>query len=361
MAVEDKDSRTHEPTPRRLEEARRRDETPESHEVKTTAIVLAVLAVGSWAAPAIITRHSGNVGVWLAIAGTVDLTPETIGTILGSAAQEVTSLALPLVVTALVAGCAAQIAQVGFEIRMDRIKLNLSALNPLSELKRMVSVDSAVSLGKALMKLAFVGYVAYRVVLKSGAGSEELVALSLPEILRFLGSGVFSTIAWVAAALALVALIDFVYEQRKFKQKLKMTRQEVKDDVRAQEGDLEVKQRFFGFHKKLTRNRMLAAVPTADVVLTNPVHVAVALRYVADMMRAPQVVAKGVGELAEQIKAAARRAGVPIIERRALARALFRAVKVGQEIPASLYRAVAEVLAYIYSLRRLSGARQGAA
>jgi len=288
------------------------------------------------------------------------VTPRTIGTILGHAVDQVAFFALPVIASTVVAGCGAQIAQVGFRVQMDRLKVNLGALNPISGLRHLLSTDSLVSLGKAVLKLTFVGYVAYRVVLKSGAGAEALATLSLPDILQFIGTGVFWTVAWVAAALALVALIDFLYEFVKYRRKVRMTRQEVKDERKDTEGNVEFKQRFFSFRQRLTRNRMLAAVPTADVVLTNPVHVAVALRYVADLMRAPQVVAKGAGELAEQMKAAARRAGIPIIERRALARALFRSVKVGQEIPAALYRAVAEVLAYIYSLKRPSAARQGA-
>jgi len=360
MAAEDQDSRTHEPSGKRLEEAKRKDETPESAEVNTAAVVVAVLAVGSWLVPKIIAHHSSNVRVWLTMTGTLDVTTGTIGTILAHAVDQAAFFALPIIATTVAAGCGAQIAQVGFRVQIDRLKPKFNALNPLNGLKSLLSTDSLVSLVKAALKLAFVGYVAYRVVLKSAAGAEALVALSLPEILRFIGRGVFRTIAWVAAALALVAAIDFFYEFAKYKKKLRMTRQEVKDETKDTEGNPEFKQRFSTIRHKLTRNRMLAAVPTADVVLTNPVHVAVALRYVADVMRAPRVVAKGAGELAEQMKAAARRAGVPIIERRALARALFRSVKVGQEIPAALYRAVAEVLAYIYSLRRPSAARQGA-
>ena len=360
MAVEDQDSRTHEPSGKRLDEARRKDETPESAEVKTVAVVVAVLAVGSWLVPEIITHHSSNVRVWLTMVGTLDVTTGTIGTILGHAMEQTAFFALPIIAATVAAGCGAQIAQVGFRVQVDRLKPRFNDLNPLNGVKSLLSTDSLVSLAKAALKLAFVGYVAYRVVLKSAEGVEALVALSLPDILGFIGRGVFRTIAWVAAALALVAAIDFFYEFAKYKKKLRMTRQEVKDETKDTEGNPEFKQRFSTIRHRLTRNRMLAAVPTADLVLTNPVHVAVALRYVADVMRAPQVVAKGAGELAELMKAAARRAGVPIIERRALARALFRSVKVGQEIPAALYRAVAEVLAYIYSLRRPSAVRQGA-
>ena len=130
-----------------------------------------------------------------------------------------------------------------------------------------------------------------------------------------------------------------------------MTRQEVREEQKESEGDPQVRQRFRRAHREIARRRMLAEVPRADVVLTNPTHVAVALRYRPGEMAAPLVLAKGAGELAQKIKDAARQAGIPIIERRALARALFRSVKLGAEIPPALYRAIAEILAYVYSLR----------
>ena len=130
-----------------------------------------------------------------------------------------------------------------------------------------------------------------------------------------------------------------------------MTRQEVREEQKETDGDPQVRARFRRVHREIARRQMLAEVKSADVVLTNPVHVAVALRYRAEAMAAPQLVARGAGELAEKIKEAARRAGVPIVERRALARALFKSVKLGAHIPPALYRAVAEILAYIYSLR----------
>jgi flagellar biosynthetic protein FlhB len=352
----DKDSRTHEPTPRRREEAQRHDEVPQSRDVNTAAVVVAALAVGAWAVPAFIEHQRRTIGLWLDMLATTEVSVQTIGPILQRALGEMVVLAWPVMATVAAAGSAAQVAQVGFRFRPQRLQPKLAALNPMQSLRKILSPDGLVALGKAALKLAFVGYVAYCVVLRAGAGAEELVALHLPAILGFIGDGVFQTVAWVGGALALIAAADFAYEYHRVEKNLKMTRQQVEDEQRASEGDVKVKRRFRKYHYELTKNRMLAEVPNADVVVTNPIHVAVAIRYVADTMRAPQVIAKGAGEVAEQIKSAARRAGVPIIERRALARALFRTVKVGQEIPAALYRAVAEILAYIYSLRRASAA-----
>ena len=156
---------------------------------------------------------------------------------------------------------------------------------------------------------------------------------------------------FVAIALAAFAALDFLWQRWRFEQDLRMTRHEVREEQRESEGDPHVRLRFRRAHRELARRRMLADVKDADVVLTNPTHVAVALRYRADEGAAPKVVAKGADELAAKIREAARAAGVPIVERRALARALFASVKVGAEIPPALYRAVAEILAYIYAVR----------
>jgi flagellar biosynthetic protein FlhB len=352
----DRDSRTHEPTPRRREEARQHDQVPQSRDVNTAAVIMAALAVGAWAVPALIEQQRRTIGLWLDMIATTDVSVQTIGPILRRALDEMVVFAWPVMATVAVAGGAAQVAQVGFRFRPQRLQPKLGSLNPMQGLRKMLSPDGLVTVGKAALKLGFVGYIAYRVVLHTGTGAEGLVALHLPAILSFIGNGVFQTIAWVGGALALIAAADFAYEYSRVEKNLKMTRQQVEDEQRASEGDVKVKRRFRKYHYELTKNRMLAEVPGADVVVTNPVHVAVAIRYVADTMRAPQVIAKGAGEVAAQIKNAARSAGVPIIERRALARALFRTVKVGQEIPAGLYRAVAEILAYIYSLRRASAA-----
>lgn len=352
MADVDKENRSHPPTARRRTEARERGQVPRSREITTVVVILAGLAAGMWFAPGLLDRYREVLGRWLGLAATLEITEATVPLILRRMVIDGAILAAPLVTAAAVAGVGAHLSQGGVVVRMDRLMPNLERVNPLAGLGRMFSMEALAGLVKAVVKLLVVGYVAYRIVLRAGAGAEALVAVGIGDVIGFIGAGIRDTILFVGAALLALAAIDYGYEYYRVEQSLKMTRQELEDEQRATEGDVKVKRRFRKFHYELTKNRMLAEVPTADVVLTNPVHVAVALRYVADLMRAPRVVAKGAGEVAEQIKAAARRAGVPIVERRALARALFRSVKIGQEIPAALYRAVAEVLAYIYSLQR---------
>jgi len=153
--------------------------------------------------------------------------------------------------------------------------------------------------------------------------------------------------------LLLLAIGDFVYQRWQHNEDLKMTKQEVKDESKDVEGDPQIRSRRLSLQRERSRQRMLQAVPKADVIITNPTHVAVALRYDTANMDAPVVVAKGAGFMAQKIKEIARHAGVPILENRSLARGLFKATKVGQEIPAALYQAAAEMLAYVYRLRHM--------
>jgi flagellar biosynthetic protein FlhB len=361
VAEIDKESRSLPPTPRRRTEARERGQVPRSREIATAAVIIACAAAGMWFAPALLARHREMLARWIELAGTFEITEATVPLVLRRMVLDGAVLAAPLVGAATIAGIGAHLSQGGMVVRMDRLMPNLERVNPLTGLKRMVAGEAVVGLLKAVVKLVVVGYVGYRIVIRAGSGAEALVALSVPDVVGFIGAAIRDTTLFVGAALLALAALDYGYEYYRVEQSLKMTRQEMEDEQRSSEGDVKIKRRFRKFHYELTKNRMLAEVPTADVVLTNPVHVAVALRYVADLMRAPRVVAKGAGEVAEQIKAAARRAGVPIVERRALARALFRSVKIGQEIPAALYRAVAEVLAYIYSLQRRAQAAGHAA
>jgi flagellar biosynthetic protein FlhB len=354
--VADSEERTEEPTARRRDQAREQGQVARSREIDSAVMVLTSLAVGLWAAPRIIAQQRDGIGAWLALAGTFELSQESLPLVLGQAVTEIVSATLPVVVCLMIGGLVAQLAQAGFNPRPTRLLPKLGRLSIASGLQRIFSTHGVVNLLKSILKLAIVGTVAYRVVRRSGEGAEELVALPIWEQIAFIGAASRDVILWVGVALLVLAAFDYAYEYYRTEQKLKMSRQEVKDEQRAAEGDPKVRRRFRRAHEQLTRNRMLAEVPTADVVITNPIHLAVALRYSADTMRAPRVIAKGAGELAERIKAAARSAGVPIVERRALARALFRTVKLGQEIPGALYRAVAEVLAYIYSLERARAA-----
>jgi flagellar biosynthetic protein FlhB len=212
-----------------------------------------------------------------------------------------------------------------------------------------------VSLAKAIVKIVIVLGIAARVLWRTGEDAVGAPGMSLDALLAFTGVHMRRLLLTMAVALGALGALDYLWQRRQHEENLRMSRQEVKEEHRETEGDPHIRARFRRAHREISRRRMLTEVRHADVVLTNPVHVAVALQYRAADMGAPRVIAKGADELAQKIKDAARSAGIPIVERRALARAIFRTVKLGQEIPPALYRAVAEILAYVYSLRPRAG------
>jgi flagellar biosynthetic protein FlhB len=344
-------SRTEEPTPRRREEARAEGQIPRSVEVTSTAVLLAAAATAAQAGESGVAALRALMRRSLLALTATDLTPGAIHDLAREAALASLAAAGPvLALTALVA-LAASLAQVGFQMLPKRVKPDPSKLSPAAGLRRILSRRGLVELAKAVVKIALVGWIAWRLVRAAESRVVALAAQGPAEILGAMGAETLRLVAWAVGALALVAALDYAWQRWQHQQSLRMTRTEVKEERRQAEGDPHVRQRVKQAYQQLARRRGLAEVATADVVVTNPVHVAVALRYVPGGMGAPTVVAKGAERVAERIKTLARRHGVPIVERRALARLLFRTVPVGREIPATLYRAVAEILAYIYALR----------
>lgn len=199
------------------------------------------------------------------------------------------------------------------------------------------------------------GYVAYVTVHGELKGILPLMDQSAGEILAYLGRISFKIIFTTCWVLIIMAVMDYVYQRWEYERSLKMSRQEIKDEYKHSEGDPIVKARIKRLQREMARKRMMASVPKADVVITNPTHVAVALRYDQSSMIAPVVVAKGAGFVAEKIKEIAKASNVPVVENKPMARVLYKMVDVNKVIPENLYRAVAEILAYVYGLKKDSG------
>jgi flagellar biosynthetic protein FlhB len=227
----------------------------------------------------------------------------------------------------------------------------LTRLNPIAGLKKLVSLRSMVELVKSVIKILFIGGIAFGIVKNEITAMPALMQQEVVEILLFIGRVAFKIFFFVCLALIVLAFFDYVYQRWQYEQSLKMTKQEVKDERKQIEGDPKVKGRIRRVQLELARRRMMEAVPEADVVITNPVHLALALKFDAAKMIAPTIVAKGSGYVAERIKEIARIHQVPIIENKPLAQALHKMVEIGEFIPVELYRAVAEVLAYVYRLK----------
>ncbi len=255
---------------------------------------------------------------------------------------------LPVLAVAAATGFVGQVIQVGFLFSSEPIRPKLSKLSPIAGVKRVFGKKGLIKTVMATMKLIVVLVVAYLVITSQ---VERLATLPMMTAVGALSSVVHALIIlvfWLLALLLFVAVADFLYQRWQHSDDLKMTKQEVKDERRSMDGDPQVKGKRLEMARQFISQRMGQAVPEADVIITNPTHFSVAIKYDTDSMNAPKVTAKGVDELALRIRQIARTNDVPIVERPPLARALYWGVDIGQEISPEHYEAVAEILAYVY-------------
>ena len=349
--AEDNFDKSEEPTPRRLEKAREEGQVARSVELSAAIVLLTGIFLTQRRAPGMLSALRTSMAEALSRATATDLTPVEIGRLVRGVGATILSVVAPLTFTIAAIAFLATVAQIGIRLYPKRITPDPSKLSPLKGLQRIFSKNGLVELAKSVLKVSLVGWIAWRTVVALET-TVPAVGLRTPrEILEEAGAGLGTMLFRVVAVLAAIAILDYAWQRYSFKQSLRMSKTEVKQEQKQSEADPKVKQRLRRAYREFSGNKMLAAAARADVVVTNPTHFAVALRYDANQMGAPRVVAKGVGELAQRIKEVARQNGVPLVERRALARALYRTVKVGDEIPSAMYRAVAEILAYIYALQ----------
>jgi len=260
----------------------------------------------------------------------------------------------PVTLIAVVVATAASLAvmlQTNWNIKAKKIHFKTEFLNPIGGIKRMFSPQSAVTTLKALVKLGVFLPIGYYALKAYAPQMVTLIFLSVEDVLSFTGMAMWEIFWKIVYVMIALAIFDYFWSKFMWNRSNRMTKDEVKDDRKAVEGDESTKRRIM--HKGLSRirQRILQSVPQADVVVTNPTHYAVALKYDRSRMQAPTVVAKGRGFLALRIRQIARESGVPVLERKSLARALYTSVELGAEIPYELFRAVAEVLAYVFKLR----------
>jgi len=261
------------------------------------------------------------------------------------------AVGLPVSVIGFVLGIAGHLSQIGFLFTTEPLNPDLEKINPIAGLKRMFSVRNLIETARVTVKGIILCFVAY-VMIKNFILKSPVLIFRNPtaifEVLSSTGKTLFVTLCGI---LAVFAGIDFVLQKRDYGKQVRVTKQEAKQESKEQEGDPLVKSRIRSIQRDMARKRMMQAVKKADVIVTNPTHIAIALSYDSNKMVAPKVVAKGADFMAQRIKQIAAEAGVPLVENVPLARAMFKSVKVGQVIPRNLFQAVAEVLAYVYKLK----------
>jgi len=258
----------------------------------------------------------------------------------------------PLVVTIILTSVISSVVQDGgrFEFRWERLKFDLNKLNPLSGFGRLFNKTALVELVKSFLKLLVIGYIAYRVLSDETQNITFLAEADVTGIVSYMGHVAFKIVMHTCGIMLVISVLDLMYVKWQYTDNLKMTKQEVKDENKEQENP-EIKGQIKKMQYQLVRRRMTKIIPTADVVITNPTHYAIALKYDRQRMAAPVVIAKGVDVMAQAIKKIAKESGVTLVENRFLARELYDQVEENEAIPESLYAAVAEILAYVYRLK----------
>ncbi len=348
---EDGQEKTEQATPKKQEEARNKGQVPRSRELTT----MAMLVAGSVSIPLMggpmVHQLGGVMRLGMQVERAKIFDPWAIIEILSQAIYQGFMALVPFLLVMLVTALAAPVALGGWAFSTEAMSFKAEKLNPLKGLKRIFAVRGLIELVKALAKFLLIGSV--------GAGLlwhylPELMGLGREPVVSALahtGSILSVSFVMLSASLLLIAAIDIPFQLWDHSKNLKMTRQEVKDEAKNTEGKPEVKSRIRAMQREVAQRRMMQEIPKADVVITNPTHYAIALRYDADKMAAPVVVAKGVELVAGQVRAVAMANNIPLYEAPPLARALYYSTEIDQEVPAGLYLAVAQILAYIFQLK----------
>ncbi len=348
----DQSEKTEAPTPRRRQEAREEGNVARSTDLTAAVTLLGGVVLLGWFGTNLLAALKHMMRMFMS----GDFADSARGGDLGSAWTLIWyaggEAMMPLVGGLVALAILISVMQVGFLVTLKPLQPKFSKLSPIRGTQQLFSKRSAMRLAMALGKVAIVGAVAAFTIWQFYAQVLGLTDLAAVAAFAAAAELVYILAFRVAITLIVLAVIDYCYQRWQHEQDMKMTKQEVKEEFKRMEGDPMIKQRRARVARQLAMQRIAQAVPRADVVVTNPTHFAVALQYDGEQMGAPKVVAKGADFLALRIRQLAASHGVPIVERKALARALYRTVEVGQEIPAEHYAAVAEILAYVY---RLSG------
>lgn len=352
MADIDRHSKTEQPTGKRLEDARQKGNVPRSEELSNTiGLAVAFIALYTMGSFIFATMKSTTRDL-LSNMGAQEVTQTGVYSLFLKLALTFSMTVGPFVIVIVVAGIVTSIAQTGgLVISGQPLSFNLDRLNPVNGMGKLFNKNSLFTTFKSFVKILIVGFMAYKILRQEIESILFLTQSDITGIIDFVGHISFKLVLHTCGVMLILAIIDYAFVKWRYIEDLKMTKQEVKDELKSQEGDPKIKGRIRQAQLEAARRRLRKVIPTADVIITNPTHFAIALKYDRDRMAAPVVLAKGADFMAQRIKEIARENKVMLVENRPLARELYAQVEEGQEIPETLYAAVAEVLAYVYSIK----------
>ncbi|MCL2690146.1 MAG: flagellar biosynthesis protein FlhB [Chitinispirillia bacterium] len=356
MAEESGQEKSEKPTAKKRSDARKDGTVAKSTEVNSALILLlGILLLRIWG-PQMLSDLKNFIRFSFEFAALPEMSESRLFVLCREAVVFLIKIILPFAGTIMFAGLLANILQIGLMFTAKPLVPKFSKINPLKGLKQKFSMKTVVELIKSILKVSIIGYVAYITV---KAEYELLVMLAdttLMTIWNFITAATFNIFMRIILVLLIIAVIDYSYQRYEHEKKLKMTKQEVKDENKQMDGDPQVKGRIRSLQREMARRRMMGEVPKATVVVTNPTHIAIALLYDPEKSDAPVVVAKGKQLIAQQIKKIAAENNVPMVEDKPLARAMFDKVEVGFPIPTEFFTAVAEIMAYVFKLKNKKAA-----
>ncbi len=345
--------KTEKATPKKRQDARKKGQVLKSQDVTAAFLLLITFAFLFIAAP---FMFSGLIDFLNQAFGRnllIDtMTVDTVMEMYFESLKEMAMLVLPIMVVAMVAGIGANYFQFGLLFTTETLKLDLKKMDPIKGIKKIISTRAIINLIKSLLKVAFIGTVTTTVIWMN---LENVLSLAFKSPWEILGTVAYLTgIMGLAAALMLIfiALLDYFYEKYEYEKQLKMSKQDIKDEYKNSEGDPLIKSKIKQRQREMAMRRMMQEIPSADVVITNPTHYAIALKYDENSMDAPRVIAKGTDFVAQKIKMIAKEHDVIMVENRPLARAMYDQVEIGDAVPEEFFKAVAEILAYVYRIKR---------
>lgn len=346
--------KTEEPTAKKIKDAREEGQVAKSNELNTGLSLLALflilkiyLAAMGYSFLEIFTEYFNYIG---------EYSEDNFGArfILGLVSKvllKILIIALPVFVSSLIVGIIVNVMQVGWKVTSKPLKPKGNKINPISGFKKIFSKDKIVELLKAILKIGVIIYVTYSTIKGQANLILELYDYSLMNALVLIGNIITNLGLKISVIFAIIGVADLIYQKIKYKKDLRMTKQEIKDEFKQSEGDPQIKGKIRGKMQEASRRRMMQELPNADVVITNPTHLAVAVKYDRSTNDAPVVIAKGADYLAMKIKEIAKEHDIVIVENKPLARMLYHNVELGSEVPQELYQMVAEVLVYVYSVK----------
>ncbi len=339
-------------TPRRREEARKKGQVAKSGEVGTALMVLTGVLLLNGFAPYIGKQLRETVHYFLENMSAWN------GDVLGFqhmflfALSKLALIVGPILLGFLLIGFVSQVMQVGFFATAEPLLPKFSRINPVEGFKRIFSKRALVEFAKSVAKVFLVGYLVYKQVLANLEWFPQISLFHLGDSIALIIDSIYRLGLQVGLFLLVIAAADYWWQRREFEDSIKMSKEEIKEEYKQMEGDPQVRSRIRQRQRQMAAQRMMHAIPSADVIITNPTHYAIAIRYKPEEMAAPEVVAKGMGLIAQRIKEEGKKHGIAAVENPELAQALYKTTEIGQEIPADLYPAVAEVLAFVYRLKR---------